>query len=200
MLLKLPLFAALPASVWRAAMRMRRWCSRSSRRRTPTTHAPPGAFLADMRQATGLAVEGYYAPMYSAAIDALVATARSSRGCRARRRSDCIERANVEVFGQMVDCRGSPGYRSIIVTRRDGPIASIDQLMARPRAYGFAMGEVSSTSGMRCRRTRCSFRRRHPARGALRPFHPRQPRADARCGPARPGACRHLQTPRSCSG
>jgi phosphonate transport system substrate-binding protein len=60
---------------------------------------------------------------------------------------DCIEKANVEVFGQLIDSAGSPGYRSLIIVRRDSPIASLEQLLAKPRAYGFAMGEVSSTSG-----------------------------------------------------
>src|SRR5689334_4789392 len=104
-------------------------------------------FLADMRRATGLDVEGYYAPQYAAAVDALVANRAQLAWLSSKAALDCIEGANVEVFAQLVDSGGSPGYRSIIVSRRDGPIASIDQLLARPGAYGFAMGEPSSTSG-----------------------------------------------------
>ena len=51
------------------------------------------------------------------------------------------------MFGQLIDSGGSPGYRSIIVARRDGPVTSLEQLLSKPRAYGFAMGETSSTSG-----------------------------------------------------
>jgi len=104
-------------------------------------------FLADMRRVTGLDIQGYYAPVYAAAIDALVANRATLAWLSSKAALDCIERANVEVFGQLVDSAGSPGYRSVIITRRDSPVASIDQLLARPRAFGFAMGEVSSTSG-----------------------------------------------------
>jgi len=51
------------------------------------------------------------------------------------------------VFAQMVDAAGSPGYRSLIVTRRDAPLQSLEQLLGRPRTWRFAMGEPSSTSG-----------------------------------------------------
>jgi phosphonate transport system substrate-binding protein len=100
-----------------------------------------------MRRATGLDIQGYYAPLYAAAIDALVANRAQLAWLSSKAALDCIERANVEVFGQLVDSGGSPGYRSVIVARRDGPVTSIDQLLAKPGAYGFAMGEVSSTSG-----------------------------------------------------
>lgn len=111
------------------------------------TRASWEPFFADMRAATGLAIEGWYAPSYSAAIDALVANRAHIGWLSSKAALDCIERANVEVFGQLVDSAGSPGYRSIVIARRDAPISSIDQLLSRPRSYGFAMGEVSSTSG-----------------------------------------------------
>jgi phosphonate transport system substrate-binding protein len=149
LLLKLPLLAALPAL-----------CRHGARADTPPlvfaiitttnvndTRTAWEPFFADMRRATGLEVQGYYAPMYSAAIDALVANRAQLAWLSSKAALDCIERANVEVFAQMVDSGGSPGYRSIIVARRDGPVASIDQLLSRPRAYGFAMGEIPSTSG-----------------------------------------------------
>ncbi len=104
-------------------------------------------FFADMRAATGLDVQGYYAPTYGAAIEALVANRAQLAWLSNKAALDCIEKANVEVFGQMIDSAGSPGYRAIIVVRRDSPISSLEQLLSRPRTYGFAMGEVSSTSG-----------------------------------------------------
>lgn len=111
------------------------------------TKASWDPFFAEMRGSTGLDIQPFYAPTYSAAIEALVANRAQLGWLSSKAALDCIERANVEVFGQLIDSSGSPGYRSIIVTRRDSPIASIDQLLAKPRAFGFAMGEVSSTSG-----------------------------------------------------
>ena len=148
LLLKLPLLAALPASLWHDARADAPLVfAVITTTSTADTRVAWEPFLEDMRRATGLDVQGFYAPMYSAAIDALVTNRAQLAWLSSKAALDCIERANVEVFGQLVDSGGSPGYRSIIVTRRDGPIASIDQLLARPRTYGFAMGEVSSTSG-----------------------------------------------------
>lgn len=104
-------------------------------------------FFADFRAATGLDVQGLYPPTYSAAIEALVSNRAHLAWLSSKAALDCIESANVEVFGQLIDSAGSPGYRSIVITRRDGPVTSIDQLLSMPKTYGFAMGEVSSTSG-----------------------------------------------------
>ncbi|HJV60459.1 MAG TPA: phosphate/phosphite/phosphonate ABC transporter substrate-binding protein [Albitalea sp.] len=111
------------------------------------TRASWEPFFADMRSATGLEVHGYYPPTYAAAIDALVSNRAQLAWLSSKAALDCIERANVEVFGQLVDSSGQPGYRSIIVARQDAPVTSIDQLLSKPRTYGFAMGEPSSTSG-----------------------------------------------------
>jgi phosphonate transport system substrate-binding protein len=148
-LLKLPLLAALSSPGWRLAGAQGTPLVFAVITTTSTeeTRAAWEPFLADMRRATGLDVQAYYAPLYAAAIDALVTNRAQLAWLSSKAALDCIERANVEVFGQLVDSGGSPGYRAIIVARRDGPVSSIDQLLARPRTYGFAMGEVSSTSG-----------------------------------------------------
>jgi phosphonate transport system substrate-binding protein len=104
-------------------------------------------FFADLRHGTGLDVQPFYAPSYAAAIDALVTNRAQIAWLSSKAALDCIERANVEVFAQMVDSQGSPGYRAIIIARRDAPVTSLDQLLSKPKAYGFAMGEPSSTSG-----------------------------------------------------
>ena len=149
LLLKLPLFAALVAGVWPGA-----WAQQGplvfaviTTTSVEETRSAWEPFLGEMRQATGLDIQGFYAPSYAAAIDALVANRAHIAWLSSKAALDCIERANVEVFGQLVDSAGSPGYRSIVIARRDGPVTSIDQLLSKPKAYGFAMGEMSSTSG-----------------------------------------------------
>ncbi|WP_124542881.1 phosphate/phosphite/phosphonate ABC transporter substrate-binding protein [Piscinibacter terrae] len=111
------------------------------------TKASWDPFFADFRIGTGLDIQPYYAPSYSAAIEALVSNRAQLGWLSSKAALDCIERANVEVFGQLIDSSGSPGYRSIIIARKDGPVGTLDQLLAKPRTYGFAMGEMSSTSG-----------------------------------------------------
>lgn len=149
--LKLPLLACAGLGSWRNAL---------AQNPSPTlvfvvittttiedTKASWDPFFADMRRSTGLDVQPYYPPTYSAAIESLVSNRAQLGWLSSKAALDCIERANVEVFGQLIDSSGSPGYRSIIITRLDSSVASIDQLLAKPRAFGFAMGEVSSTSG-----------------------------------------------------
>jgi len=104
-------------------------------------------FFADMRNATGLPIQGWYAQSYLDAAEALVTNKVQLAWVSSKAALDCIERAKVEVFGQLVDSNGSLGYRALIVTRRDSGLNSIEQLLARPKTYGFALGEDISTSG-----------------------------------------------------
>lgn len=104
-------------------------------------------FFADLRAATSLPVQGWYAQSYLDAAEALITNKVHLAWVSSKTALDCIERANVEVFGQLVDSKGSLGYRALIVTRRDSGLSSIEQLLARPKTYGFALGEDISTSG-----------------------------------------------------
>ncbi|WP_331651532.1 phosphate/phosphite/phosphonate ABC transporter substrate-binding protein [Piscinibacter sp.] len=148
LLLKLPLLAAFAWQAPRASAQAPALVFAVITTTTvDETRAAWEPFFAEMRAATRLDVQGLYPATYAAAIEALVAHRAHLAWLSNKAALDCIEQANVEVFGQFVDASGSPGYRAIIVTRRDSTIASIDQLLSRPRTYGFAMGELSSTSG-----------------------------------------------------
>lgn len=104
-------------------------------------------FFEAMRRQTGLDVRGIYPATYEEAVDAVVSGLVQMAWVSNKAALDCIERANVEVFAQLVDSAGALGYRSMIVARRDAPLASVEQLLGKPRAWRFAMGERSSTSG-----------------------------------------------------
>jgi phosphonate transport system substrate-binding protein len=149
LLLKLPFFAAVSVMPWRSACAQPAPLSFAVITTTTVEDARSAwePFFAEMRQATGIDVQGFYAPSYAAAIDALVTNRAQLAWLSSKAALDCIERANVEVFGQLVDSAGSPGYRAIVIARRDAPVSSLDQLLSKPKAYGFAMGELSSTSG-----------------------------------------------------
>lgn len=104
-------------------------------------------FFESMRRTTGLDVRGIYHATYEAAVEAVVTDLVQLAWVSNKAALDCIERANVEVFAQMVDSAGTQGYRALIVTRRDAGPTSIEQLLDKPRTWRFAMGEPSSTSG-----------------------------------------------------
>ena len=111
------------------------------------TRAAWEPFFTAMRRGTGLDVRGVYHATYEEAVDAVVRNLVQLAWVSNKAALDCIERTNVEVFAQLVDSAGSLGYRSIIITRRDSALLSIDPLLNRPRTWRFAMGEPSSTSG-----------------------------------------------------
>ncbi len=147
LLLKLPLLAAWPFS---AGAQGRPEGLRFGVITTTTVEDARKAwepFFADMRAGTGLPIQGWYAQSYLDAADALVTNKVQLAWVSSKAALECIERANVEVFGQLVDSHGSLGYRALVVTRRDSGVSSIEQLLARPKAYGFALGEDISTSG-----------------------------------------------------
>ncbi|MEO8153460.1 MAG: phosphate/phosphite/phosphonate ABC transporter substrate-binding protein [Rhizobacter sp.] len=147
LLLKLPLLALWPPS---ASAQVRSETLRFGVITTTTVEDSRKAwepFFSDMRAATGLPVQGWYAQSYLDAAEALITNKVQLAWVSNKTALDSIERANVEVFGQLVDSNGSPGYRALIVTRRDSGVTSIEQLLARPGTYGFALGEDISTSG-----------------------------------------------------
>jgi phosphonate transport system substrate-binding protein len=149
LLLKLPLLAAMAGSLVAPAHAQRPSLAFAVITTTTVddTRRAWDPFFADMRAETGLDIYGLYPPNYAAAIDALVSNRAHLAWLSSKAALDCIEHANVEVFAQLIDSAGAPGYRALIVTRRDSPVSSLGQLLSKPRSYGFAMGEASSTSG-----------------------------------------------------
>lgn len=60
---------------------------------------------------------------------------------------EVVEAGAAEVFASMVRWDGGTGYRSVIVTHRDSPLKTLDELLERKRRLSFAMGDPKSTSG-----------------------------------------------------
>lgn len=111
------------------------------------TRAAWEPFFEAMRRQTKLDVRGLYPATYEQAVEAMVGNLAQLSWLSNKSALDCIERANVEVFAQLVDASGAPGYHALVITRADSRVASIDQLLGKPRTWRFAMGEPGSTSG-----------------------------------------------------
>jgi phosphonate transport system substrate-binding protein len=60
---------------------------------------------------------------------------------------ELVESSTAVVFAQMVRADGTRGYKSILLARKDGPIKSLDDALAKPGSYTLAMGDKKSTSG-----------------------------------------------------
>jgi phosphonate transport system substrate-binding protein len=104
-------------------------------------------FVEAISQATGLKVKAFYASDYAGVIEAMrfnkvhVAWFGNKSGMEA------VDRANGEVFAQVVAKDGSAGYYSHIIVRADSPFAKLDDVLKCDKTLNFGIGDPNSTSG-----------------------------------------------------
>src|SRR5208337_1832502 len=60
---------------------------------------------------------------------------------------EAVDRANGEVFAQVVSKDGSIGYYSHIIVRADSPFAKLDDILKCDKTLNFGIGDPNSTSG-----------------------------------------------------
>jgi phosphonate transport system substrate-binding protein len=111
------------------------------------TRAAWEPFFVEMSRATGLNIQGSYPARYSEVVDALRANKVQVAWLSNKAALEAVEKANAEVFAQMVGADGAQGYRSLIITDKTGKVNSLEALLAKHSSLRFAMGEASSTSG-----------------------------------------------------
>jgi phosphonate transport system substrate-binding protein len=58
-----------------------------------------------------------------------------------------VDRANGEVFAQIVYADGTMGYKSLIITHKDSQVKSLEDLLHNSKNYTFGNGDPNSTSG-----------------------------------------------------
>jgi phosphonate transport system substrate-binding protein len=61
--------------------------------------------------------------------------------------AEAVDRANAEVFAQMVNADGTQGYYSHFVVHKDSPIKSLDDVLKNGKNLSFGNGDPNSTSG-----------------------------------------------------
>src|SRR5262249_8258678 len=104
-------------------------------------------FVEAMSKATGLRVKAFYATDYAGVIEAMrfnkvhVAWFGNKSGMEA------VDRANGEVFAQVVAKDGSTGYYSHVIVRADSPYGKLDDLLKCDKTLNFGIGDPNSTSG-----------------------------------------------------
>lgn len=104
-------------------------------------------FLDDMRRKTGLKIEPFFADDYAGLIEAM-RFGRVQVGWFSNKSGlEALNRANGEVFAQSSYSDGQPGYYSIILVKKSGPIKSVDDLLKCDKSLDFGMGDPVSTSG-----------------------------------------------------
>ncbi len=104
-------------------------------------------FLEDMTKAVGVKVNGFYATDYAGIIEAQRFNKVQVAWYGNKSAIEAVERANSEVFAQMIDLDGTPGYYSYLITHKDSGITSLDQVLKNGKDLTFGIGDPSSTSG-----------------------------------------------------
>jgi len=104
-------------------------------------------FFRDMEKKTGLTVKSFYAPDYAGVIEAMRFNKVQVAWYGNKSAMEAVDRANGEVFAQVMYADGTFGYRALLITQKDSPYKSLDDVFANAKAINFGIGDPNSTSG-----------------------------------------------------
>jgi len=104
-------------------------------------------FLQDMEKKLGMKVNGFYASDYAGIIEAMRFNKIQLAWYGNKSGMEAVDRANAEIFAQIIDKDGHPGYWSYLITQKDSDIKSIDDIIKNGGKYTFGNGDPNSTSG-----------------------------------------------------
>lgn len=104
-------------------------------------------FFRDMEKKTGLKVTSFYAPDYAGVIEAMRFNKIQVAWYGNKAAIEAVDRANGEVFAQVMYADGTFGYKSLLITHKDSAYKSLDDVLKNAKATNFGIGDPNSTSG-----------------------------------------------------
>ena len=104
-------------------------------------------FMDDMAKATGMKINGFFATDYTGIIEGMRFGKVHLAWHGNKSAIEAVDRAGGEVFAQFIDLDGRPGYYSYVITHRDSPLKTIDDMIANGKTLSFGLGDPQSTSG-----------------------------------------------------
>ena len=103
--------------------------------------------LDDMAKKTGMKVNAFFAPDYAGIIEGMRFNKVHVAWFGNKSAMEAVDRANGEVFAQMVNADGTQGYYSHLVVPKDSPLKSLDDVLKNSKNLSFGNGDPNSTSG-----------------------------------------------------
>jgi len=103
--------------------------------------------LDDLEKKTGFKVKAFFAPDYAGIIEGMRFGKVQVAWLGNKSAMEAVDRANGEVFAQMVNADGTQGYYSHLIVHRDSPINTIDDVLKNGKSLSFGNGDPNSTSG-----------------------------------------------------
>lgn len=103
--------------------------------------------LDDMAKKTGMKVNAFFAPDYAGVIEGMRFGKVHVAWHGNKSAMEAVDRANGEVFAQMVNADGTQGYFSHLVVHQDSPLKSLADVLKNAKTLSFGNGDPNSTSG-----------------------------------------------------
>ncbi len=104
-------------------------------------------FFRDMEKKTGLKVRSFYAPDYAGVIEAMRFNKVQVAWYGNKAAMEAVDRANGEVFAQLMYADGTFGYHGLLITHKDSPYRSVEDVFRNGKSINFGIGDPNSTSG-----------------------------------------------------
>jgi phosphonate transport system substrate-binding protein len=104
-------------------------------------------FFRDMEKKTGLKITSFYAPDYAGVIEAMRFNKVQVAWYGNKSAMEAVDRANGEIFAQLMYTDGSFGYHGLLITHRDSPYKTLDDVLKNSKNINFGIGDPNSTSG-----------------------------------------------------
>jgi phosphonate transport system substrate-binding protein len=104
-------------------------------------------FFRDMEKKTGLKVKSFYAPDYAGVIEAMRFNKVQVAWLGNKAAMEAVDRAGGEIFAQVKFADGSYGYNALLITQKDSPYRSLDDVLKNSKSINFGIGDPNSTSG-----------------------------------------------------
>ena len=104
-------------------------------------------FFRDMEKKTGLKVTAFYAPDYAGVIEAMRFNKIQVAWYGNKSAMEAVDRSNGEVFAQVMYADGTFGYHGLLITHKDSPYRTVDDVLRQSKNINFGIGDPNSTSG-----------------------------------------------------
>ena len=104
-------------------------------------------FFRDMERKTGLTIKSFYAPDYAGVIEAMRFNKIQVAWYGNKAAMEAVDRASGEVFAQVRYADGTFGYHALLITHKDSPYRTLDDVLKNAKNINFGIGDPNSTSG-----------------------------------------------------
>jgi phosphonate transport system substrate-binding protein len=103
--------------------------------------------LDDMAKKTGYKINAFFASDYAGIIEGMRFNKVHVAWYGNKSAMEAVDRANGEVFAQMVNADGTQGYYSHLIVHKDSPLKNLDDVLKNAKSLSFGNGDPNSTSG-----------------------------------------------------